>query len=455
MWRYPEYKDFSVKSLGTDKNSEKVKINWAEHLNEPRKNRVVKVHPLSGGETGFAKPIPDDQKPPITLSLGPVEKAEPWIAQIDLVQGRFQMSHAQEDVGTPQAQWMRTPPDWCDWLEWSFSPIEECICNFSSNEEFMNLVTAQSMPWSHFLHLFHLGEKQKLHQSLKDILGPKNLEIALPFTKGSTWEVIEGSTTVFTCKIISSSVTGLIDLQKCFEGCSPSKWCSIPSEIRIELEMQQDSIYLGKKGTIWNLRQSSGERNPLMISPSGENLEIDYWIWNAIGEANKGYIRARMPLEKLWYNPPSLFFMDDNKKRDMNLRTEYGKNIFDGLSASVKADEETNENALFLLNRWQEWAGSPNVRPHFREMIRRRAASASAEAVSGALAFMARLMAVGQEESVFIPGLEHALSINNMESIVIDTFEYVKKYFREPFLRDLLLSEILISWYWDKTIASI
>jgi hypothetical protein len=192
-----------------------------------------------------------------------------------------------------------------------------------------------------------------------------------------------------------------------------------------------------------------------MTSKSGEILEIDYWIWNAIGEANKGYIRAQMPLEKLWCNPPYLFFMDDKSKQDGDLKNECGKDIVNDILSRGKEDQERNNFALALWNRWQKWSAHSDLSPHFRRMISGRAEGAPVEAITGALAFIARLMAIGQEGSVFIPGSEHSLLTNNMESMVIDTFEFVKESVPEVFLRDLILSEILISWYWNKTIASI
>jgi len=455
LLRYPEYENFRVHSSIVSQNSEMLRISWDEKPNEPRKNRILKVCPLYHPNKTTFVPIPDGQSPPIDISLKRVEEAEQWVAEIDIRHGRFHTSRFHQIPSIAQTRWFRIPENWHDWLEWAFSPTDECLAHFDNDENYLSTVDLQSMPFSYFLSLFQRGITQGPYNELKNILGDKLLEIALPFTKGSKWEIRSDSRTFLTLLVISSSLEVTAVGLKCFGGCSPIQWCCIPKQIQMDLRMEQACRYLGKAGTVWRLCQTVGDQKPLLTSETEGILEIDYWIEDAVGEGKNGFLQACMPLEKLWDNPPNFHLLEKIKLRDTRFAKEDGKNEFGSILSSLKVDKATNDYAFDLVNRWGKWSSYPDVSTQFRRMIKGRLEFNAVRSITGALAFISRLMAIAQEASVFRMKTDQSPAIKIMDSLVIDTYEFVKEFLPRAFLRDLILSEMLIGWYWQKRLWTI
>ena len=455
LLRYPEYKNFKVQSLGVSQEYEKVLISWDKHPNEPLKNRLLRFYPSGNQEQYLFESIPDGQEPPLTISLKPVEEAKTWIAQIDLVQGRFHTSRFNQFISTHQTPWMRVPYDWCDWIEWAFSPSEECIESCVYNESSPENIDLKSIPWSYFLYLFHSGTGQESCRKIKTILGEKLLRTAIPLTKGSVWEVKSGLNTILTLQVVSSTVDSTERGLRCLENISPVQWCSLPKGIQIKLQMEQSCSYLGKAGTVWDLCHTSDDQKPLMTSETEGVLEIDYWIGDAIGDEKNGSIHPVMPLEKLWNNPPHFPLLDTVKRHDTIFIKEGEMPGSRNLLSKMKIDKETNEFAFDLVNRWEKWSTYDGVEPFFGRMINGRLEFSPMGSVTGALAFISRLMAAGIENSLFRTITVKSSAAESMESLVIDTYEFVKEFLPQSFLRDMILSEIILNWYERNTISSL
>jgi len=458
LLRYPEYKNFTVQSLEVDHRSEKIRINWDWHLNEPQKKRIVKISATDHPEMIFAKPIPDGQKPPITLMLEPVEKPESWIAQIEIVESRFQISRFGQMSMTPQARWMRIPSNWYDWLDWnilSSSEYHECL---DQNECISNNINLKFMPWSHFLNVFYHKKGDNTCQELKRLLGTSFIENAIPFSKGTQWEVKRDYKRCLTLQIRSSSIDLSKEGFRCFENCCPSEWCYLPKGIEIELLMDRAHKYLGAAGTVWKLFHQGENQNPIFISDSDGILEIDYWLEDAVDKGNTGSIQARLPINELWDNPvyfPVLkaleqknyiFIWDDtgSKSESVFSKFEY-----------LLADEKTKIEADDLVNRWDKWSLNSEVNPLIRRFIRGRLETSKENALSGGLAFIARLKASGFENSILKHPFRESSYYKNSEALFKRTFEFVKKFLPQGLLRDLIISEVIINWYWNKTLYSI
>lgn len=107
LLRFPEFKDFSVKSLRTDADSEEIEITWTPHPNDPRENRKLKFYPKDHSESPVVKKIEDDAQPPVIINLDPPEKAGIWIAEIDIQRARFGISRFSQPFKNVETQWLR------------------------------------------------------------------------------------------------------------------------------------------------------------------------------------------------------------------------------------------------------------------------------------------------------------------------------------------------------------
>lgn len=450
LLRYPEYENFRLLSPKVTENAEKLQITWDERPNEPRKNRALKVYPLGQPDRSTYVPIADGQKPPIGISLERAEEAQQWVAEIDIRHGRFQTSRFHEIPSIAQTRWFRIPKNWYDWLEWESCSIDECLSYFGGDENTLSTIDSQAMPWSYFLLVFHRGNGQRVCKELRNLLGEKILNLALPFSKGSKWEIKSDSKTCLRLLVISSSVDPTEAGLRCFGDCSPIQWCYIPKQIQMELQMEQSSRFLGKAGTVWTLLRTPKDKEPLLASETEGILEIAYWVEDAVDEGKNGFLQACMPLEKLWDIPSNFYLLEKIKVRDAIFVRERGKSKFGKILSTLEIDKAANDYAFDLVNRWEKWSSYPDVSPLFRRMIKGRLDFSQIGVLTGSLAFISRLMAVGREASVFRMKTDGSPATKSMDSLVIDTYEFVKEFLPRAFLRDLILSELLIGWYWQK-----
>ncbi|MBW2030851.1 MAG: hypothetical protein JRJ31_17445 [Deltaproteobacteria bacterium] len=457
LLRYPEYRGFTVQPLGVDQKSEKIRVGWEEHPNEPRNNRILRIHPVEKADHQDLNsiPIPDGHRPPVTVSIEPVQEAKPWVAQMDIVQGRFYVSRDTQETGAPKVRWMRVPPAWYDWMEWSDLSPNQYPEYLSYIENASVNVDLQFMPWTYFLHNFYCCKTKESAQELRRLLGEKLINKALPHTKGSSWEVKKDSKTCLTLHIEASSVncsdTGL----RCFEDCSPDQWCCLPTEGEIKLVMRQAHRYLGEPGTVWALQKATGDEKPLMSSEWGGNLEIDIWLDDAIGDGKKGILQARLPLDTVWDNPAYFPILNMIKQRDsifiMENEDDEG---FGTVLSELRSNKESQEQAINLVDRWDAWSKSSDVNPLLRRMIRGRLENSKVTVISGASAFLLRLRANGHDSSISKGGFLNASTIKTMEALLVESKDFAKSYLPKAFLRDLIISELLISWYWNKSFCS-
>jgi hypothetical protein len=192
-----------------------------------------------------------------------------------------------------------------------------------------------------------------------------------------------------------------------------------------------------------------------MSSEWGGNLEIDIWLDDAIGDTSKGILQARLPLEDVWDNSPHFPLMNIIKQRDSifimeNEEVEGFGSIFSGL----KSSKESQEHALHLVERWDAWSKSSDVNPLLRRMIRGRLENSKVSVITGAFAFILRLQANGYGSSVSKGGFLNASTIKTMETLLAESRAFAKSFMPQAFLRDLVISEILISWYWNRSFCT-
>jgi hypothetical protein len=80
-------------------------------------------------------------------------------------------------------------------------------------------------------------------------------------------------------------------------------------------------------------------------------------------------------------------------------------------------------------------------------MIRGRLENSRINTITGSLAFILRLKANGYESSLSKGGVLNNNTAKTLEKLLMDSDRFIKSNLPQAFLRDLIISEIIISWY--------
>jgi hypothetical protein len=117
---------------------------------------------------------------------------------------------------------------------------------------------------------------------------------------------------------------------------------------------------------------------------------------------------------------------------------------------SSDSDLATIENqASKLISRWEEWVQREDVNPLVKRIIKGRLHADPIQALPGATAFISRLTA--HNFGVYRRRTEQQIAPQNeLNDLLTETSEFVAAYLKGAFLRDLILSEMLICWYWHQ-----
>ncbi|WP_207679858.1 DUF1566 domain-containing protein [Desulfonema magnum] len=467
LLRKPEFKDFKVRSVRTDKDSETLNVTWTPHPNEPRKNRVLNFYASDDPAKSIRKNIKDGEQPPVKIKLNPPGKPEIWVAEIDVQKSRFGFNRFADKTSKPQSKWMRISSGWMDWLEWPDIQADDIMTQTPFSENLAHEDNITSWPWCYFLYLFYHGDSQHLHRELRTISGDHIIRKALPFSSGNIWYARDPSRTCLSLKIKPSTIEHK-DFS-CFQNCKPFQWGQVPEGIEIELCMNTSHRYLGESGTIWCCCREKGNMAPVMKSDS-EKFSLSAWLMSAVSPSEKGSVVAQLPIERLWDNPPLLpilgklprkdsFFIQEEKKdqvvkhnKDLNTDSPLKIALAESLSKkkdSLSVSPEDNKRAFSLVERWKRWSEGSEVNSLLRRMISGRSEYSPVQIITGAAAFIIRLKANGYEHSIF-KNKSDDQHFGKLKKLLDDTLDFIHDFLPQAFLRDLILSELIISWYWNK-----
>ncbi len=446
LLRYPEYRGFELQSLGTSGRSESLRITWTPQPNDPISNRVLRFYPADAPKSVINKRIEDGMGPPVIVELEPPERPGRWIAQLDVFR-RFEAVPIERGGPETKTSWMRIPSDWLDWLEYGEAQSDKTLEYFNSLEDLGQEFKICSMPWHSFLFLFYRGTCEGGHHKLKQLLGHYAIKMALPFSKGSIWEIRTPSKCCARLEVIRSEMEDQYDSGQCFADRTPNQWHLLPDKIELDLRLNTTHRYLGRKGTIWKLRKTERDRRPILSSDTEGVLDLNYWLEDATFGHKTGWLEAKLPLEFIWDNPPYFPVL-----RMVNVKDNLFVPVNPRNLANV-ADPGANEKAFSLVDRWKKWSGESGVNRLLARVIRGRLATTPVQTLSGAVAFVLRLRASPHSSNMFTRTYPGDIEIR-LDKLLNETLDFTRCQMPLAFLRDLILSEILIAWYWNTSLAS-
>ena len=100
-----------------------------------------------------------------------------------------------------------------------------------------------------------------------------------------------------------------------------------------------------------------------------------------------------------------------------------------------------------LIERWRKWLSTPDLNRLFALIMSHWLHANPTEALSNMAALIIRLKTHGYENAYTSQSREVC------DVPLEDTLEFVRSFSPRAFLRALILSEILIAWYWHKSLA--
>ncbi len=132
---------------------------------------------------------------------------------------------------------------------------------------------------------------------------------------------------------------------------------------------------------------------------------------------------------------------------NIHSREKLTKNFFE------VADSEKKAEADDLVNRWKKWAQQLNINRFLARMITGRLNAAGPNGLSGVAALIARLRCRDLwTDRIYGRDTDGGKTVDTLYE---STLEFVCRTTPKAFLRDLILSEIIITWYWNQRLAVI
>ena len=342
-------------------------------------------------------------------------------------------------------------------------------------------ILAASFLWSKFLVRFHYDKGEESFKSIHSMLGEGILENSLPYSRGRVWHIKAASGARVSVQITRSSAAPW-KLKDLFEHREPCMWHKFPDEIDMELSLLDSHRDLGKAGSLWKCMKTAEDQQACFFSETGRELDLQVWLEDAVYPDETGSLMARCELELIWDNPPYLpimknitrndvFFADTEKEEKspllhrsrpkvvnkglatlgefMNIqdRKVLKNQYFDASNPGEKAEAD------YLAQRWQRSAQQTTLNRFLARMITGRLRELGSNGLSGIVALIARLRSRDLwTERTYGWDVEAGKAIN---ALYERTLELVRTDTPKAFLRDLILSEIIISWYWNRPLATV
>ncbi|QCQ21935.1 hypothetical protein [Desulfoglaeba alkanexedens] len=477
--KHPAFKDFRVELAGGGEKTERLKISWTPQRNDPQTGRFVRIYPEGEPRGGTLYRLQDGAAPPFEIPIGATDKPGCWYLRMEAHRSRFGALSAASD-SAPSFKWLRAPQGWADWLEWPEIKAKEALERTSGIQAVSKETLQRSFPWSNFLVRFHYDKGEDCFECIRSMLGEKTLEILLPYTRGTVWEAKAASGSKVSVQIIDSSAEPAT-LKNLLSGKEPCGWYTIPDEIELELSMLYSHRDLGKAGSLWKCRKTMKDDEVCFLSDAGRELDLPVWLEDAVYPDQTGSLLARCDLEQCWYAAPylpilkhigrsDLFFAEPKKDPEQPVQKRRPQAHNTGLTTLgelIKAQDwktfthqyfevckpQERTEADSLVEQWQKWGKRTTVNRFLGRMVMGRLRKDGPNGLSGVAAFIARLRARELwTDAVRGWGADGGKGIDRLYE---RTLELVRKTTPKAFLRDLILSEIIISWYWNQPLAKI
>ena len=346
----------------------------------------------------------------------------------------------------------------------SYSPDAQRQSGLMSSIEALSEEDLRStLPWTSFLLTFHQKTGREAFQQLQAIIGDEVLWRVFPIRRNSLLEVKSGTRRCLSLLITETSFSP--DLYTCFPGLPPAQWHCFPDNA--ELSFRLKSPHPNFEGQIWNYRKRAGDPVAIMTSDKGETLDFDIWLQDALDPSTKGTVEARYPTEFVPSNlqlpgvsdvsvedsiMPSLSI--SRYDRSQPWRQNTGLTIGDRVSSQMRekmellhpGSKETKEKAFRLIEGWRRWSSVPGLNPLLYRIVHNYLNDNSAKSLSGIVALIVRLKAHSYEFG------NAARPDQGLDSLLKDSLEFVRIFLPRAFLRDLILHEIITTWYWHKSL---
>lgn len=479
VMKQPTFRDFRVENIGGGNKAEKLRISWTPQRNDPQTHRVVRIFPAGEPRGGVTYPIKDGSLPPVEIPIEPSQKPGLWGLKIEAHQSRFGALGPSAD-SCSSFTWFRAPANWADWLEWPELRPVDVLERVGSLRVVSKETLEKSLPWSDFLARFHYDKGKDSVKAIRSILGDAVLENLIPYSRGRVWDIKAASGTRATIKITDSSAKAL-KFEDLFACRQPCMWCRFPDEIELELSLLNSHHYLGKAGSIWSCVKTADDEHACLSSEDGSQLDLPIWLEDAVSPDETGRLVAHCALEALWDTPPYLPVLKNACRKDLSFvepvqeahtgtrrprtqtsgrslatlgdlldsrtRGDLAKNLFE------VADPEKRAEADKLVDQWRKWAQRSNVNPFLSRMVTGRLSAVGPAGLSGVVALIARLRCRNHwTDRVYGWDADGGKAVNTLYE---RTLEFVRQTTPKSFLGDLILSEVVISWYWNQSLATI
>jgi len=445
--KFPDYRGFALKRDDCEDAKEKLTFNWIPQENEPQKNRFVRLSPVGRPAEIARIRLEDNKNPPLEILLEPLDAIETWSSQIEFIQGRFMVSQQCKDPGTPKAIWVRGPVGWHDWLELPDMTPDQYPNHFQQMEYAKDMPDFARFPLSGYLASFCLDWGQEPGAMLRSLVGADIIDAAVPFAPGHVWEVRTSKGARITLKIAPPEISRG-ERAFPFGIRTPTTWGTLQLGSRVRFEVQEDHPYIGDRGTVWVLSQEAINLKPSMSSKWGGNLDINYWIKDTIDDGESGVFHPLLPLDVIWDECPVLPLLDQVPLYD---KISIPK---DGVSAARHEIQPEVEKAMELVGRWITWIQTCDLNPLLKRAFQGRAQGDKVDLLSAVCAWIVRLQAHRYERSIARHRDPNESPLRHVRVLHDESLEYVKTYLPRAFLRDLILSDLIIAWYWNKKYSS-
>jgi len=322
-----------------------------------------------------------------------------------------------------------------------------------------------------------LGQNTKLLlPKYLSIVGNSVIRNTLPFLPGRQWVVKAGSRTCLKLTVVHFQA-GNGDLYECLQGREPAQWFHLPDYIALELRLDQSHTYLGEAGCIWQYHKNSHDEHAIMTSDAEGEIEFPTWLSDAIDPSTQGVLEAWCPFSEFWDDPPSLPILQRSLCQDIWLppHTSSSEKISPyrsqkqsgGFRIGDVIDDKSRANINRLssqstalskdvdnfIERWKAWSNRPDINRYLARLITGRLRANPSGTLTGAVSLFARLKVHGYDKVFMGDTLSHRAS--ETYTLLEETLHFVRTFLPRAFLRDLILSEMFISWYWHKSLALI
>lgn len=471
--RYPEFRNFRIRSIHKTTEKEDIEISWIHQENDPLRKRFLNLYPANFPDRNRQYSIADGKRPPFIIEIDAVKDLELWCGEINIQRSRFAGSRFSLERPNIQASWLRIPINWRDWLQFpKISPQKagERLQPYNDLLDRDKLLTFT--PWLYFLEIFHNQLGPEAFENLMSLVGEDTFQRMLPACTGGRWIARDASKkNLIELEVVSENASAA-DLYNCYLNRPPAAWNTIPAGVEIKLCTKRSYTPLGMAHQLFCCRREHGN-GELIIMSETKSVPLAEWLDQMTENYGQISLVASIPIDSVWCACPCLPASNISQKRDflfgrlalrqkskmVKYTTAMAEALGDKLAQIYNIDttmlpseqdlSKIENQAAGLIRRWEEWVQKEYVNPLVMRIIKGRLDADPIQALPGATAFINRITA--HDFGVYRWRGEQQISPRSeLDDLLEETSDFVATYLQGAFLRDLILSEMLICWYWHQ-----